>query len=281
LPRLTNPFTWAAELIDNGYSVQQALRKVAGLAVSDFGLEVARGNVSGVAQLNKFGRNLTLTTTEETIWDGETDYNTTPGFAGSGLITHGWVTADNAADRGVVVVVQGLDTSFDEVTETFTTDGTDATVAVAFDGASTLQRINRMYVTDTAQAVGHIRVGDSGKAAYYSQITAPYNQTNQALYTVPNGKTLYLYQIYADQNDAAGQTVATSIILYAQDTENTGNVRRAHLSLGITDGGSSHLAHRYPSPWGIPAKWDVYINAVTTSGTRDVSAGFEGYLVDA
>ena len=28
MPRLTNPFTWAAELIDSGFSVQQALRKV-------------------------------------------------------------------------------------------------------------------------------------------------------------------------------------------------------------------------------------------------------------
>lgn len=279
MARLTNPWTWAAELIDNGYSVQDALRKVADSALSDYGLEVARGNVSGVTQLNKFGRNLTLTSSEETIWDGESDYDTTPGFPASGLITHGWVTADNAADRGVVVVVQGLDENFDEVTETFTTND-PATTAVAFDGASTLQRINRMYITDPSQVIGHIRVGDSGKAAFYSQITAPYNQTSQALYTVPNGKTLYLYQVYADQNDAAGQTVATSILLYAQDSENTGNVRRAHLSLGVTDGGSSHLAHRYPSPWGIPAKWDVYINALTTSGTRDVSAGFEGYLVD-
>ena len=28
MPRLTNPFTWAAELIDKGFSVQDALRKV-------------------------------------------------------------------------------------------------------------------------------------------------------------------------------------------------------------------------------------------------------------
>jgi len=245
------------------------------LAMADFGLEVARGNITNVAQLNKFGRYTAVGTTELTVWDGGTDYITTPGFAGSELITHIWST--DAADTSITVVIEGLDDTFAEVTTTKATDGADGTTAVALD--DTLQRINRMYVADTTQAVGNLRVGDSGKTAFYSQITIGANQTGQALYTVPLGKTLYLYQIYADQNDAAGATVASSIILYAHDNENTGNVRRQHLTLGITDGGSSHLAHKYPSPWPIPEKWDVYINASTSSGTRDISAGFEGFLV--
>lgn len=232
--------------------------------VVNYGLEVARGNVTGVAGLNKFGRSTAVGNgAQTTIWDANTAYT----FSTSADITHLWSTAGDTQD----IVVQGLDNSYAEVEQTVTLTGT---TAVALGTA--LRFVNRMYVDDTTSPAGDVRAGDSGKTFYRSQITIGNNQTGQAVYTVPIGKTFYMEQWYANFNKSSGGAGSVDLQLEAILE---GKVFRARSFLGVLSTGSSHFAHEYPVPQTFPAKTSIYIDGLASSANLDVSAGFEGYLV--
>jgi len=80
MPRNTNPFSWAAELIDSGYSVSKALRK-AGSPVTFTTAQLA--SLTAQVNLEKY--------------EGKTVWNTTTGkpvWASGALAADVWVNAD-------------------------------------------------------------------------------------------------------------------------------------------------------------------------------------------
>ena len=168
----------------------------------DFFAEVQKGNVAGHKMVHKFGRNpdVDTGTVPEDVW------------LTGGLMT--WptaaavvsVTSTDADDDGnpttntgaQTLTIEGLDASFDELTETITLNGTNAVTT-----AASFIRINRAFVATAGTYHGNnegILVGTVGGATMFT-IPIGAGQTQVARYTVPNGKTAQLTYIAASTDE--------------------------------------------------------------------------------
>ena len=157
------------------------------------GIHIARGAVSQTSHINKFGFNNTVGTDFEILGVGSANfvYPTTAAVAS--------VVSDDAndddGDTGArTLSIQGLDGNYNEITETVTLNGTSAVTTTA-----TFLRIFRARVETagtSAGAEGIITVSVGGNEI--ARLDPVYdNQTLQAAYTVPAGKTAYLIRMQA------------------------------------------------------------------------------------
>ena len=245
------------------------------LGTKDLMLEIARGNVSGMSSVNKFGRNSSIAAaaTEE-IWDGSVAYT----FPTTATITHIRTAADTPAMDGLVVEVQGLNATWDLTVQNVTIDAatsTDTEVALG----TALIRVFRMKVLANVVTTNDIWLGATGVAAATANaiIQTGNNQTLMAIYTVPNGKTAYMTAFYANVNPATNlDPTSNPIKVWARDNENSYAPQLKHTS-GLTVGNIQHNYDPYPK---FTQKTDIYITASPVGKAVDVSAGFDLILVD-
>jgi hypothetical protein len=165
---------------------------------ADWGTQVGRGKVAGTTVFNLFSNAPAQSTTIRTIWElgGTTEYV----FPTSAVTMT--VVSSSATDTGTAqVVVSGLDSNYDQISETITLNGTTPV-------STTKQylRINGVVMIHPAAGqvhnVGNITVANGGIT--YGYITANFGKSQGAYYTVPRGYTLFLYQIDAFSGDANG-----------------------------------------------------------------------------
>lgn len=243
---------------------------------SDYLLEVAAGNVAGTIGINKFGRNADIAdaATEE-IWDGSAAYV----FPATALMTSISQTADQVAMRGASIEVEGLNATWDYVMQTATLNASDTTTVVTLDPA--LIRCFRMKVLANVVGDSSIRVHNAGETRDYAVITAGFNQTLMAIYTVPNGKTAYMLSYYASLNSAAqvGPT-GLSVRVWERDNDNGYAATIKHFTGLDPDATSSLPQHDFKPYKKITQKTDIWMDASPTGKAADVSAGFDLILVD-
>ena len=242
----------------------------------DFMLEVAKGTVPGTSEYNKFGRNPTVASggTEE-IWDGSATYV----FPATALMTSISQTTDQVAMRGATIKVEGLDASWDFVSQNVTLDASDTTTVVTL--ATALIRCFRMEVQANVVSASPIRVHNAGETQDYAIISTGNNQTLMAIYTVPNGVTAYVVCFYATVNPGGGAPSTLNMRLWARDNDNSYEKKLVHI-MGISGDVDAygHIQHAFSPYKKFTQKTDVYITAETSGATVDISAGFDVILVD-
>ena len=153
------------------------------------------GNIPGLTHINKFG-SLTNATQDTAVdlWDGGGTY-VFP--ASTADMTHVSQTTDQAAARGSTWTIQGLNTSYVEVEQNVILDATNTTTLVAL--GTPLFRVNRMFMlTPDILLTSTVRLHNAGETIDYVDIQLDHNQTLNAIYTVPAGKTAYITNIGAD-----------------------------------------------------------------------------------
>lgn len=229
--------------------------------MSEFGLEfllkrhpLGQGN----SHIHKFGSNLALGGTSESIWSA------------GGL--YPWASLATAqviylisteADTGDVEI-QGLDENYALQTLTVTLTGTTAVNT----GSTTFTRIFRMKYSATNAGTITARV-TSGTGTVVAQIDAGVSQTLMAVYTVPAGTTAYMLNY----------------------TVGTGKGDDAHLKMFVREFGSafqiknemkayeSTIMHPFPIPLKIPEKSDIDFRATTSNSNSDCIVNFDLVLV--
>lgn len=143
----------------------------------------------------KFGGNLDVNGTVETVWDGGGAYSWQAAAESLEIV------AENAADQNIVVDVTGLDANYDMQTVSVTTDGADGTTPVAISG--TFIRVWRAKVT-SGTTTGYLRVRVPGPGATRAEIADGNYQTLMAIFTVPAGFTChfqsYFYTVTATKD---------------------------------------------------------------------------------
>jgi len=166
----------------------------AGLAQpSDFFLEIARGNITGMSSIQKFGRNDDISAgVTEDIW------------AGGGIRAYLTsaetmdVVSTSANDDGApagtgaqTLTIEGLDSDYLEVSDTITMNGVTAVTTT-----QSFLRVHRAYVV--ASGSNETNVGDitidpttSGAGSRQAAIAAGDGQTLISHYTVPAAKEAY------------------------------------------------------------------------------------------
>ena len=154
-------------------------------------INISAGNVDGVSYVEKFGMNTDVDANKETIWDGG-DIYTYIATAETVTVTSS-SGSDSAAGTGArTVEVQGLNSSYEVVTETLTVGGASGTVeflrvfrARVITAGTDGVNAGNVSVTsdDTSTVLAKIGVDGTGSNA------AGRGQTFMALYTIPAGKT--------------------------------------------------------------------------------------------
>jgi len=162
-------------------------------AYEPFDLQVSRGQVDGHEPLNVFGYS-TATPSSGFIaaWENNTAY-AFPTVASTML-----VTSSSASDTAVTILITGLNSSYNVISESVTLTGTDAVTTT-----NVYWRINGVTTT-AGNAVGTVYVKNAGGTTY-AQIAIGSGKTNMSIYTVPAGYTAYLTQF-----DAFSSTSVTS-----------------------------------------------------------------------
>lgn len=222
------------------------------------GVNIARGLVRGTIPISKFGYNPAIPNNGfETVWDGSNvyTYSSTPAVA--------TITSDDADDNGGTVEVQGLDTNYNQVTETLTIGGAPGSILFRRVFRATLLTANTGTVN-----IGAVTVTVNSIAV--AIISETRGQTLMAIYTIPAGYTGYLLQL-----DTGCRKDNEHEISFVVRSEVAGSAWQTKSFL-TTRGGFTEK--NFKLPIAIPEKHDVEVQA-KANATSAVSAGFELLLV--
>jgi len=174
----------------------------------DFYLAVAKGDFTGYSNVSKFGYNPTVGSGNyESIWEGSNAY---PWMSTDDqLEVLSSDTDDTSAGTGArTVELQGLDSSWNVLTETVTMNGTSAVTTTG----SFLRIFRARVVTagSSGRNEGTITIRDQDtsttRALITNGATDGNGQTLMAVYTIPAGKTGYVININVSSQKDQEQT---------------------------------------------------------------------------
>lgn len=244
----------------------------------DFLIEVQKGNVPAHAMVHKFGRNAAVP-------NGSWEFVNLLGFTGWPLsaattvrIKAGGNAGDTAAGAGArEVTVQGIDDSFNEVSEAIATAGASAS------GATTalFWRVHRAWISacgtygDANTAA--VTIENSGGGTDLIQIAAGKGQTQFAGWTVPVSRTAYLLGmcVHVDTNKSALIRVYTRANI--DDAVAPMDSKRLRVFFAV----KADFAYLPKGPdLVISAKSDFWVEAWGDGAICAVTANFELLVVD-
>jgi len=232
-------------------------------------MQVARGLATGASEVNIYGYQSALPNssgaTYYPVWENTTQY-TYPVSAATMLL---W--SSSASDTNVSVLINGLDASYNMISETLVlTNGTTGVTTT-----KSYLRINGLQVTGSVNAVGIINIGNAGKTIQYGEIAIGTGKSQAMIYTVPNGYTFYLTRSTA-YTSLDGNT-AGNYANYRVWTQSSTGLIQVLLQ--------APFAVKYETvrvaPRGYAAKTDIQwqIAGNPSSGTSAIGVGVEGILI--
>jgi len=254
--------------------------------IVDYNLEVSRGNVLDTEAVHKFGlaQSIASGDGEVDIWDGVND-----GLA-SKITPYNWIdsgpvdlqiSSSSTADVGIEIQGEGLDENWDLARGSVVLDGQNA-VSIGLQR----NRIHRAYNNSGTPLVGIVYVSDAGTTLVAGVpqddtkiraiIHPSSQQTQMALYTVPNGHSLYITHGWANVGRSNVSSGQAGVVIYRRSF---GGVFRTVHTLAISVSGSSGDHRPYALPLKFEAKEDLIYRANVSANGMAVSAGFHGILI--
>lgn len=230
----------------------------------NFRLNVSRNKVRGASFVHKFGAVPSMSqSTTGTVWDKNDTLYPWSAFATAGVIT---AAIANVADNGKQVTVLGLDANYNEISETFTLSST-GTVA----GTVSFIRVFRAYISTGTDNVGDVTFTKDGTDVL--KITAAKAQTLMAIYTIPAGKTGYLFKGVCSAQSGADGTGNMFVRYFGQSAFRIGH------SFEVSGGGGFY-EYNFEFPIRIPEKSDIDVRLTTRSNNGRYTAAFDILLLE-
>lgn len=245
-------------------------------------LEIAKGSISGVDFVHKFGRNPDIANapgTFEAIWNGGGDYTGFDATQAEILEVFSSSTADvSGAGVGAhtITLTKALDANFIETpSETLELNGT---TSVYTSGAYI--RSSRAIVNTAGASgvnIGQITARQSGTTANVMMVMpAEYNQTMIACDTIPSGTQGYLTSWFAGLS--AKKTGISNIRLLMRPSGGVFNVKE---EFAIATVGNSYVHRVYDVPKNsISALTDIKIMADSNVASQGIAAGFDLIIIN-
>ena len=245
----------------------------------EFLVEVEKGGVLGHSMVHKFGRNHGVpsgswefvTLLGHTVWPISSD---TPVRIKAG---NGLDTSTGTAAREIIV--QGIDDSFNEVTESIITSGTSPSEITA----TSFWRVYRAWVSSVgtyggANSSEAVTIENSTGGTDLIQIGAFEGQSQFSAWTVPINKTAYLLgaHVHVDTNKTA------DIRLFTRDDigDTVAPMKSKRLKLYL-DGVEGNFMYDPRGPEiRINQKSDIWFEALGDGAVSEVSVDFELLVVD-
>ena len=195
--------------------------------------------------------------TAGTIWDvSDTFYPWSALTAASPLS----VTRASAGDAGKVVVIIGLDGSYNQITESVTLANPS--------GNLTAQSFIRVFRAYTISGTNSGNIDIISGATTVARINQDKGQTLMAVYTVPAGHSAYLLQGTASCQSGADATGDMYIRYFGEASFRVGH------SFELSGNGGQYM-HSFPVPIKIPQKSDIDIRCLVRSNNARVTAAFD------
>ena len=175
-------------------------------------------------------------------------------------------------------MVFGLDGDWNAVSETVTLNGTDAVTLTGHDYI----RLYRAFVLTAGSGgnnAGILTVSGGGNVGAHIAIAE--GQTQQAIYTIPNGKTGYFIKGYVGiaDDDKSGESMEFHWVMRPNPLADGAWQIKGQIALGTLS--SSWWQYEYGLPAGpIPAKTDIRITIPDASSAMGCVGGFDLLLVD-
>ena len=224
-------------------------------------LDVARDAISNSKIVHKFGANFDIdqATDPESVWSGGGLYP----WAALATAQTIYCLSTSASDTAVLTL-EGLDSSYHEISETVTLTGTSAVTTT-----NQFIRVFRMTYEDGAN-VGDITARTvSASGTVIAQINAGYAQTLMAVYTIPAGHTGYLVALDSTIDSNKNAQIMMYHRLFGKP------FRIAHIAET-----AGHYRYDFHAPLRIPEKTDIDIRIDNVSGNDSrVTANFDIVLI--
>jgi len=239
-------------------------------------VSIRRGIVPKFSCEHKFGANLTVGNSPEFIWTLGGNY-TFLSAASTLRVAAGNANDDSAGSGARQITISGLDSSFNEITETVSLNGTFASDPTT----NSFIRVNRVFVSQMGTShsgnVGEITIESTAGSVTVAHIDAQQGQSEQMIYTVPAGKTAYITQtnVYVSSNQDA------SVVLYRKDNADETvapySARRVVLSFSEVSGQATQPEPTTLGPFN--EKTDIWMVG-EASTTAAITANADIILVD-
>ena len=226
--------------------------------INDERLLLARGQIRGATVRNIFGYQTAVTTSFIPAWEVAAAY-TYP--TGSGLAMT--VESTSTSDNGKTVLIQGLDSDYNDKTQTVTLNSASAPVTELFF------RINDVILTSGTTNIGTITLKNAGTT--YGGIRIGDGRSQASIYTVPANREFYLYRIDAFSNDSTAPKPGIFKNFSQNSNGQQYNVART------TFYNQMNIQRRIPFKYS--EKTDIQFQLQTASGTHEMNVFGEGYLV--
>ena len=268
---------------------------------TNFGLEVAKGNIPGHFAVNKFGRapdGVQITATD--IWDRADAAATQPlWIAPTAARIHEILsTSDSDSDSGGTVAqgegartiqIFGLKTwATAETSEVITMDGT-ATGANSVDTAESYVIIHRMKVLthgNLGPNVGTITATAQTDGTVTAQIDPDTGQTEMAIYGIPSTQKAYMtsFDVNAHNTGNPSTVIEVDFDMFINEHPDVDETNAAFLikaNFGAIMSGSTTFTKHFEPPLEIPGPAIIKFQAKSTLANTEAVAEFDLYLVDS
>lgn len=238
------------------------------IADSNYYMNVARNLVSGQYSVQRSAYMPATPNSETSIW------------VEGGIYPHGtWTTASalyvassSAADTGQTIYIEGLDSSYNPVTATITTNGTST--------VSTTQTFIRIFTaTITSASNNSANTGDirfritSSSGTVVAHIGPGLGVTKLSQYTVPAGYTGYVQ--YGDvatfKNGAGNQSGLVKMMVRP--------FNGSFIAAFIAQVSNGYYRNDFTVPLAVPAKADIDVRILTDATGSTVSSNYQLILV--
>jgi hypothetical protein len=205
--------------------------------------------------------------TMTTVWDGSGLYpwNT---FTGTGDKLYVKSSTDDPKVRGKKVILEGLDSNYNLITETVTLNGSNSAIAVSTTNnfyrtvRATLSGTNTNYLPHDYDIEIHY---GSSSGTVIEKITALYGRTQSCIYTVPAGYEAFLLAV----NGSSGHGDEITSMIWTRPYNDTWYQIKTFKFISGT------YEHNFRTPLKIPEKSDLEMRAYALVESSRVSVEFQ------
>jgi len=235
-------------------------------AYEPFDLQVARNQIMGHSILSLFGYQASVTTTPIPVWENASTYTYITAASTLSL-----VSTSASDDTSAKILISGLDSNFNPISETLAMNGTGAVTTV-----NSYFRVNNLVMVSPGTSqntnIGTITLKQSSNVI--AQINAGVGKSQSTIYTVPAGYSFYLD--LAEVNTSNSYTGSTIITYKVQAINNVTGVKLNVLQQPFV---SIYTASRSSDPFIYTEKTDIQWQLSTSTGTIAAGIILTGKLI--
>jgi hypothetical protein len=236
---------------------------------STYYMNVAQGLVDSQLSVFKNGYATGLSQgVEATVWSQGTVYPWGSWTSAQRL----YVSSSSASDTAQTIYINGLDSSYNTISESITTNGT-----TPVQTTGTYLRINQMYIVTGNTNVGTITTYlGSPTGTIVGGIPIGLGRAKQSVYTVPNGYTAYILYGTATQFRGGSGNIGGTVRMWIRTPDGTPN---NFILQYIAECVNGQFRDEFIVPLRVPQHSDIDIRVLPDGNATSATVAWQMILI--